>query len=1119
MRVPVLIYRIDRYFAAIWYTATDPVTWTVGRYVHIIIDDATDVVTIELRSSTDPDDAGALIGGGPIVSGPDLYFNASVGTFITAYAGIATIITQKPYYQRCDVHTLVKFSPIGAFPYGQLTYIPGAAECAVLPTCDLELSSIYTSVRASSDVATDAEIHVTATGSNGTIKYSLTQNFDYATEGQLTGDFTGLSSAIYTVYVRDQIGCQDSIIIDLRYKLPYGVKYRLEFVDVMEGSGLHHRIDIEERGFDGDLEEICGGGTPFTVRYNGDANDPSKVIIPAEVTFSLKSETPGKFAELFGPDDRKFRIVHYVNHDTQPFFIGFNISEFYEEPYIHEPFDVEITATCGLKELDNYPFVDENGNKFKGDLRVIEILSNILKLTGLELSLRSAINLFDVNMDNGIGSSEQLVENPDFDIESGPGIAWTNTSTGESWIITGGAASLNLGSGHTKIFVQPIVPTTFTGDYTFEFSFAIGNMAPGKNVSFTVSYWDEAFLSQLHFETAVVTNADSSQTLSGSFTVASRIGYISLYAVLNAGTDVAIQCFDCTLNAVTPADPAADPLDQLYVDSRIFLDDKSQPTNCGDVVRTFLDTFRGSLFQSMGYWWIVRNSDRCTSFPYRQFDFRGNIEGNGTIDSLLELKVPRETNRLAWTGRTQRLTFMRNYGKFTITQDLGKDGNLIDEGRFEEDDLIDLGSGNTMFKNWNFTIGQPGVKYGFQAVDNKDSLGAFFVDFTTALGNQVDNQLFSKEIPFTGGAPDQIKVAFQYLVIPTRKVAWIRFGWQLKITDGVDTIYFINDINTPGFNRWTSTPFINDLYCTTFAEFQSFDVTAKASNDNAPIGEGTIQISFFMHNHAGRDYADITALKTFDPGTYVEPSGLQRLAGDDSDPGGAKELTRFYKMEWSDAAEDIPNIVHPNSWAPVFSYDYLWKLDKTYDVPALLGLVQQFLVDNVSIAYFPWTSQGVNIDPPATIDFTASVDAKIKSVLEKTIYLGDIYEMPNAVNLYRGYFRLSDGTPTSSWARIGVSEDKLLVGEMLMEDYRAQFSDPQRSLSGSLVSDGVIFHFINSVRDNVDMNRYYPMVWEWDVKAAKFTVNMVRLITSDDGGPVSEGSFSSGFSSGFKIGS
>jgi hypothetical protein len=45
------------------------------------------------------------------------------------------------------------------------------------------------------------------------------------------------------------------------------------------------------------------------------------------------------------------------------------------------------------------------------------------------------------------------------------------------------------------------------------------------------------------------------------------------------------------------------------------------------------------------------------------------------------------------------------------------------------------------------------------------------------------------------------------------------------------------------------------------------------------------------------------------------------------------------------------------------------------------------------------------------------------------------------------------------------------------------------------------------------------MVWEWDVKAAKFTVNMVRLITSDDGGPVSEGSFSSGFSDGFKIGS
>src|SRR5690348_5666681 len=143
MRVPVLVYRIDTGFAETWYTASGPVDWTIGRYVHIIIDDATDVITIELRSSTDPNDSGALIGGGPIISGPDLYFNASVGRFITGYGGVATIISLKPYYQRCDVHTLVKFAPIGPFPYGQLSYIPGSAECAVLPTCDLELSSVY----------------------------------------------------------------------------------------------------------------------------------------------------------------------------------------------------------------------------------------------------------------------------------------------------------------------------------------------------------------------------------------------------------------------------------------------------------------------------------------------------------------------------------------------------------------------------------------------------------------------------------------------------------------------------------------------------------------------------------------------------------------------------------------------------------------------------------------------------------------------------------------------------------------------------------------------------------------------------------------------------------------
>lgn len=1107
MTIPVLLYYINPGFAETWYTPAGPVDFVPNTWLHVILDDVTDVITLEYKDSPDPD-ADPSHSLGLIISGPDLYFNESLGQYLAGYGGRAMIQTLKPYYQRCDVHTLVRLEPMGEFPYAKLVYIPGAAECAILPTCDLEISSTYTSVRASSDVATDAEIHVHATSSNGVIKYSLDQNFDYAS-GQLTGDFTGLSSAIYTVYTRDPIGCQDTIIIDLRYKIPYGVKYRLEFVDVMEGSGLHHRIDIEERGYEGDIEEICGGGSPFVIRYNGDANDPSKVIIPAEVTFSLKSETPGKFAELFGPDDRKFRIVDYVNHDTQPFFIGFNISEFYEEPYIHEPFDVEITATCGIKELDNYPFVDENGNKFKGDLRVIEIISGILKHTGLELSIRSAVNIFDVNMiKNGLAD---LLFFSDF---SDPG--WANTGAGTPWTLIGSQIEVVLTTGQSQEYRIDLPASSQPGDYSYFIDRTISGITGGDSLNLIYTFYDEFDVPIGAPSNTEFISANSTFNYPHGGTAPARAAKVGIIAQVNSGSGITcrINTFPLTGPALTNSQ---DVLDQLYVDSRIFLSDKGEPTNCGDAIRTFLDTFRGAIFQSMGYWWIVRHSDRCTTIPYRQFDANGIYENNGELEPLLELKVPRETNRLAWVSPTQKLSFMRNYGKFTITQDLGKDGNLIDEGRFEEDDLVDLGSGNTMFKNWNFTIGQPGVKYGFQAVDNNGSLGAFFADFQTAVGDQADNQLFSKEIPFSGGNPDQIKVLFQYLVIPTRNVAWIRFGWQLKITStGLGSIYFVNDINTPGFNRWQSTPFINDIYVDKFGEFQSFDVTAKASNDGTSIGEGTIQISFFMHNHVGRDYDDITALKTFDPSTYPVPSSLQRLSGDAGDSG----LTHFYKMEWSNAAEDLPNIVHPNSWAPVFSYDYLWKLDKTYDVARLLGLVQQFLIDNVSIAYFPWTAQGVNIDPPAIIDFVETPDLRVKSVLEKTIYLGDIYDMPNAPNLYRGYFRLSDGTPTSSWARQGVDEDKTLIGEMLVEDYLAQFAAPQRQLSGSMVSDGVIFHFINSVRDNVDMNRYYPMVYEWDVKSGQFTVNMVRLITSDDGGPVSEGAFKhNSFSTGFKIGS
>lgn len=1093
MRTPVLIYRIDTGFSGTWFTSSGPVDWTIGRYVHIIIDDITDVIRIELRSNADPDDGGSLIGGGAIISGPDLYFNASVGTFITGYGGVATIITPKPYYQRCDLTTLVKFSPIGSFPYGQMTYISGAAECQYAPTCDLEISSLYTTVRPTTSVSTDGEIHVTATTSNGFPKFSLDGSFDFDTEGQLTGDFTGLASGVYTVYTKDPIGCLDNVIINLEFKPEYGVKYRVEFDDVIEGSNRHHKIDIFERGYDGVLEEVNSGVEAVKVRYNGSAGNPNLVIYPVEMTLTLMSETPGKFSELFGPDDRKFKIIHQV--DSEDFFIGFIINEFYTEPYTHEPFEVTLTATCGLGEMKNYDFLDDNGNKFKGDLRVMKIFADILKLTGLQLPIRSTINVFDSGMS----------KNESGDIQFLPALndpAWSNTGSGIDWTLDGTAIEVTIpSSGQSKSWTYTLPDSSQAGIYSYSIQRTTSGFAIGTDsLNFAFTCLDE-------FDNPVVGSGSGFvEFVSGNNTAidhgtgpcAPRVAKVKITAFHNSGSGMTVRVTVASL--IGPAVVfSEDPLDQLYIDSRIYLDNKGIPTTCDKVFESFADTIRGEIFQSMGFWWIVRKSDRVRTINFRQFDYNGNYESFGELDPLLELKYPSDSDRMMWRDTSQVLSFNRNYGKFTITQDLEKDGNLIDEGRFEEDDLIDLGSGNKIFKNWNFIIGQPGVTYGLKKVDNGESLGAFFADYARVNSTQNDSRLYCYEVPFEGGSPDQIRVKFQYQVIPTNNVPWIRFAWELKITRDIDStsIYFINYIDDPGFNRWTTDPYKNEIYVSNYGEFQNVDVVAKASNDGAPIGTGKIQISFYMHNHAGRDFEDITDLKTFDPTTYIEPQGLQRLVAEDSNVN-----TYFYKMEYSTEAENLPEIVRPNTFSGA---GYLWRLDKIINIGAFRGLVREFIIDNVSIAYLPWTTQGVNLDPPATVTFETVVSPLIKSDFEKTIILGDLIDMPNAENLYRGYFRLSDGTPTNSWARDGVAEEKFL-GQILLDDYVAQFSDPAKMLSGRLTGNQ-LYHFINCIRNNIDLSRYIALSYEFDAKQASYNVDLIRIISGEDGEPVAFGEF------------
>lgn len=939
--VTVLIYRIDTTYdtptISNWNTNLGPVNITAGNHLHVIIDDTTFALSVEYRSSSTPGGGSYM---GTLTEGPNLFFG---------YNGAATLLTASPYWQACDGTALRKIGVSSLFPYATLSFQEGAAECVVAPVCDLDFSPFYNYDHATGPVANDGFIRVFASSSNGPIKYALNDpDFDYATEGQTDNEFFNLPPNLYTVYAKDAAGCQDTIIIEIGITENYGVKYRFEFQDSLLESSKHHRVDILERAYEGAITEICGGDDDtLHVKWNGDPNDPNLALVPSELDLQILKEVAGTFTDLFTDDDRLFKIQHYVSDSNNftgvpIYWTGYVIPEFHNEPWVFEPYYLDITATDGLAELKNLDFKDENDNLFKGDQKAIKIIAAVLKKADLHLNIRCGLNIFSEEMDT-------------------------------------------------------------------------------------------------------------------------------------AATD--------------------DPLDQAYVDTRIFLSDKDEPIKCDEVIKKILEPFRATLCQGQGYWWIRRISDMVGTFAYREFDEDGEYDSNTTFAPTKDLKFPTQSNRAAWANKSARLSHLRNYGYFQITHDTGKDNNLIDEGRFEAEDIEEVSSGNQFFRNWNFFLAQAGAKFGHETVSRGNSTGAFFLDLNAANVPQAWNKLYSKAIDFSSGQ-GAVKIQFDYLVSPNfAGLPYITLGWSVKVTNGSESDWMKANF-PPNFSRPSSDEIINEIYVTSFDTWQTFELTSYLLAVSAPA---TLQVTIYMHNHYGRDFDDIVDLKTFSISDLDVSlrEGKKVMVGEDT------KMYVYTSVADNSTAESLPDVVRPNDYAS----DYLWTLDKIVNIPPNVGLVNKFLIDNLSVSYFPYVvidGRTTYIDPPATVSYSEETSSFIKSNFTNTVYLGDMprfndeYE-DNERLIYRGYFRLSDGSPTTLWARAGVTESKKLLS-ILKDDVRDQFSQPARKLSGTFISD-TIFHYVNSIQEHFEGSRYQIMTMDFNCKKAQYTVDIVKVRTAGDGEP------------------
>lgn len=194
--------------------------------------------------------------------------------------------------------------------------------------------------------------------------------------------------------------------------MAYGVKYRLEFSDVL---GYGKKVEILKKDYTGSVTDLIGSGDPIKISWQS-SDDFYKPIIGSKCEISLFITDTNTYDDFYKFDEREYKVVVYYaqtqsdayyervyNDDGQvesiecvegtidnftstnvwaEYWSGFLVVDRYKERMTTTPFGVKFNAYDGLGTLSNYnaPFGYNNNNAptTKTNItRISEILQNL----------------------------------------------------------------------------------------------------------------------------------------------------------------------------------------------------------------------------------------------------------------------------------------------------------------------------------------------------------------------------------------------------------------------------------------------------------------------------------------------------------------------------------------------------------------------------------------------------------------------------------------------------------------------------------------------------------------------------------------------------------------------
>ena len=330
----------------------------------------------------------------------DTYLNG------VAYISTAIPVGQKAEFQLCEGSTLVKFEASGAFPFYFKKTTANSYICTA-KICNLVWVGLPKVSPAASESDT-GRILVEAKSDVGGVEY-WTEPFEYGA-GAPSGEFF-LLPGTYKIYAQDAQGCIISIGVEVPIGEPSETHFLKFFATYSNIGGEKTRIELLEKDYQGTPTQLgtqAGrpnpSSTPFVASWGKPGEPPNHPLKVSEATIKLISYVDYEFLGFFVNASQQYKVKIKRGDENGPLlWWGYITPEFYSEPYIHPPYEIQILCNDGLGDLQMIPWalvtIDYSPISFyTGRLTHLQVVVECLKKIGNELPIYTAINISEENM-------------------------------------------------------------------------------------------------------------------------------------------------------------------------------------------------------------------------------------------------------------------------------------------------------------------------------------------------------------------------------------------------------------------------------------------------------------------------------------------------------------------------------------------------------------------------------------------------------------------------------------------------------------------------------------------------------------------------------------------------